>query len=73
MPVMNGLEFMRRLRTYPHLRDIPVAFLTSSGHEQDKTEALRLGARFYLRKPSNLDDYSGIVSAIREMMAARVQ
>ena len=68
MPRMDGLEFLHRLKEDPRLRNIPVAFLTSSGDENDRAEALRLGASHYMRKPSNLDDYAEIVNRVRELM-----
>jgi two-component system response regulator len=71
MPRMDGLEFLRHLKEDPRLREIPVGFLTSSGNEADKTEALRLGASFYMLKPSNLDDYSGLVKLLKKAMQSR--
>lgn len=69
MPRMDGLDLLRRLRDEPALRGIPVGFLSSSSTEADKTEALRLGARFYMQKPSNLNAYGGLVGLINEMVA----
>jgi len=68
MPRMNGLELLRRLKSEPRLREIPVAILTSSDHEDDRAEARRLGASCYLMKPTNLDAYAEIVSGIRALM-----
>lgn len=70
MPRMDGLEFFHRLKEDPRLRNIPVAFLTSSGDENDKAEALRLGASHYLMKPSDLNNYGEIVARVREIMGA---
>ena len=68
MPRVDGLELLRRMKADPRLRDIPVLVLTSSGYEADMEEALRLGARRYLRKPANLHAYADIVSQLREAM-----
>lgn len=68
MPRMDGLELLRRIKSEPLLRDIPIAILTSSDHEADRKEALRLGANYYFMKPSDLDAYAEIVSRIRELM-----
>ena len=51
MPRMNGLEFFKRVREFPHLRDIPFIFLTAHGSRQDVLEGQRLGADDYLVKP----------------------
>lgn len=68
MPRLDGLELIRRIKLGPLLRDIPIAVLTSSDHEADRKEALRLGANNYFMKPSDLDAYAGIVSVIRGLM-----
>ena len=52
MPEMNGLEFIRMSRD----NHADVGFIVVSGHGEAEQiiEALRLGARNYLRKPYNL-------------------
>jgi CheY-like chemotaxis protein len=57
MPRMSGLELLRRLREHPHLAAIPAAFLTSSSHEADRTQAEALGARLYMNKPAERHGY----------------
>ncbi len=52
------------------LRFVAVAFLASSGDENDQAEAMRLGANAYLRKPSHLGAYAEIADRIREMLGA---
>jgi Response regulator containing CheY-like receiver, AAA-type ATPase, and DNA-binding domains len=51
MPVMDGLEVLRRLRKSEVWGEVPVLFLTASGLTTDMVEARRLGARGYLVKP----------------------
>ncbi|MDP3541763.1 MAG: response regulator [Elusimicrobiota bacterium] len=68
MPRMDGLELLRRIKSDPRLKEIPVAIFTSSDHEADRNEAMSLGAACYLMKPSDLDDYAGIVKSLRELM-----
>ncbi len=50
MPVMDGLEFVRRLRDQ-NRTDIPIIMVTTEGSESNVMEALSLGARGYIRKP----------------------
>lgn len=71
MPRMDGFEFIMRIKNDPRLRHIPVAVLTSSGHEADIQEAGRLGASRYLRKPTDLKDYLGIVVQVKALMAGK--
>ncbi len=54
MPVLDGLEVLRRLRAASAWPDVPVLFLTASDLIEDMVEARRLGARGYLVKPLRL-------------------
>ena len=49
MPEMNGIETFERMKNYPI--EVPVIFLTASGHVDDVMSAIRLGAVNYLKKP----------------------
>jgi two-component system chemotaxis response regulator CheY len=55
MPVMDGLEFVRRLQTVEKLRGIPVVMITTEGSESNVVQALSLGAKGYIRKPFTPD------------------
>src|SRR5262245_17252919 len=51
MPVMNGLEFLRRIRQEESYKDIPVIIISTEGREADTIQALKLGAQAYITKP----------------------
>lgn len=51
MPIMDGLEVLRRLKENPDLKNIPVIILTSRSTESDIVEGLNLGATDYIVKP----------------------
>jgi two-component system, chemotaxis family, chemotaxis protein CheY len=51
MPVMDGLEFLRNLKTIAVAKGVPVVMISTEGSEAHVVEALSLGARGYLRKP----------------------
>ncbi|HVN00747.1 MAG TPA: response regulator [Caulobacteraceae bacterium] len=51
MPVMDGLEVMRRAQADERLRKIPVIMVTSREQDADILEALKLGAADYVVKP----------------------
>ncbi len=53
MPRMGGLEVLRHLRADETTRDLPVVVLTSSEHREDREEALRLGATWFVCKPTD--------------------
>ena len=51
MPMVNGLELLRRIKENPDLSDTPVLMLTARKQEKDIVGALDLGASDYLAKP----------------------
>lgn len=53
MPVMNGWEFLKNLKSSPHFKEIPVVVYTTSNRDEDRSMAIRLGACHYIRKPED--------------------
>jgi len=51
MPVMDGLEFVRQLRSIEATQHVPVIMITTEAGEAHVVEALSLGASGYIRKP----------------------
>jgi len=51
MPVINGVEFLRRIRL--HHPSLPFVLFTGRGREEIAIEALNNGADFYLQKGGN--------------------
>ena len=63
MPVMNGYEFIRELRTFSQ---IPVIILSARDLDQDRILGLNIGADAYLTKPFNpLEVVAYVKSAVR--------
>src|SRR6266850_1464860 len=56
MPVMNGFEVLRWVRSQPKLRRLPVIILTGSVHEGDTKTAYEEGANSYLIKSADFND-----------------
>lgn len=52
MPVMDGLELIRRLRSDPSTRHLPILMMTTEMRPQDQISAHEAGADMYLVKPS---------------------
>ncbi len=57
LPRVEGLEVLRRIRSDPRTRLLPVVILTSSREERDIIEGYSLGANSYVRKPVNFDEF----------------
>ena len=53
MPRMDGLEVLRRIRADEAAARLPVVVLTSSERQDDREEALRLGATWFICKPTD--------------------
>ena len=51
MPVMDGFEFMKKVKSQDKWRAIPVIALTARSEMTDKLHALRIGVDDYLVKP----------------------
>jgi two-component system chemotaxis response regulator CheY len=55
MPVMDGIEFIKKLPEVPNAKDVPVVMITTEGSESQVVLALSFGARGYIRKPFTPD------------------
>ena len=51
MPIMDGVEFLRRLKEVPTAKNVPVVMITTEAGEAKAIQALSAGARGYIRKP----------------------
>ncbi|NOY80810.1 MAG: response regulator [Kiritimatiellaeota bacterium] len=58
LPKVDGLEVLRRLKTDPGTRRIPVVILTASREERDLAESYELGVNSYLVKPVNSGQFA---------------
>jgi two-component system chemotaxis response regulator CheY len=51
MPSMDGLEFLRQLRTQNLAPGVPVVMITTESSEEHVKQAILAGAQGYIRKP----------------------
>lgn len=61
MPMMNGLEFLGRVRENPEWINIPFILLTAKGTKQDRREGRMGGADLYITKPFSSSDLLELV------------
>ncbi len=64
LPKIDGLEVLRRIKTNPVSKKIPVVVLTSSSEEKDLVESYRLGVNSYIRKPVDFNQFTEVVRQI---------
>jgi len=53
MPVLNGLEFVRRLRESGFFEEIPLIMLSGKEESAEKIKCFEMGADDYVLKPFN--------------------
>ena len=62
LPKVSGIDVLRRLKTDPATRAIPVVVLTSSREDRDLVESYRLGVNSYGVKPVEFEQFVGAVA-----------
>jgi len=64
LPLLSGLDVLRRMREDERTRRTPVVMLTSSDERDDIAATYDLGANSYVRKPV---EFEGFVVAARQL------
>lgn len=64
LPVIDGLEVLRRIRTNPETKKIPVIMLTAKSEEFDKVLGLEMGADDYIAKPFSIRELQARLKAV---------
>ncbi len=64
MPGLDGMAVLKKLRSEPLYKDIPVIMATAKGTEMDKIGGLNMGADDYLVKPFGVMEMVARVNAV---------
>ena len=67
IPKISGHQLLEQRK----FRDVPVVVFSSSWNEIDVTRALESGAREYVRKPMDIDDFSNAVCGMVKKWGTR--
>ncbi len=70
MPMMNGIELSKKIRTDPRTSHIPVILLTAMGDEETELEGFRAGINDYISKPFTFEI---LASRIKSLLTMREQ
>jgi PAS domain S-box-containing protein len=70
MPVMDGLEATRRIRTTPRLRQPKIVALTASAMNHDRQSAVESGADDFVAKPCREDE---LLETMRSLLSITYQ
>jgi two-component system chemotaxis response regulator CheY len=64
MPVMNGIEFIKKVKEVSAYDGIPIIMVSTEGKEEDTLRGLALGAKGYVKKPFQPSDLHAIIEKI---------
>lgn len=64
LPKIDGLEVLRRVKSDPRTKAIPIVVLTSSKEQRDVIDSYQLGVNSYIVKPVN---FEGFTAAVRDL------
>jgi two-component system response regulator len=64
LPLVDGIEVLRRIKADPRTSQIPVVVLTSSREESDLAKTYQLGTNSFIVKPV---DFEQFVSAVEQI------
>ena len=73
LPLKNGHEVLRELKSDPIMRRIPVIVLTTSSAEQDILSTYDLHANCYITKPVDLDQFMKVIQSIESFWLSIVE
>jgi CheY-like chemotaxis protein len=64
LPKVDGLEVLKKVKSDPRTKAIPVVVMTSSKEEQDLVKSYELGVNSYLQKPVDFDQFRETVKQL---------
>lgn len=73
LPRVGGLDVLRRIKSDPDLRTVPVVVFSTSRAEVDVAAAYACGASSYVVKPLDLHRFIDVVTSIEQYWTAVVR
>lgn len=64
MPLMDGLEVLKNIKSNESLKDIPVIMLTTTDNPLEVEACYKLGCNFYVTKPVKFDKFAEILKRL---------
>ncbi len=68
MPVMNGIKTLEMIREDEAISDVKVMFLTASTSKEDMSDAVRYGAKGFIKKPCLPDE---LLKSVKKILVER--
>ena len=76
MPIMDGIELTKQLKSDKSFWQLPIILLTAKNKEEDKTEAYSIGADAYITKPFKFEELEVRINALlanRKKMIEKIE
>lgn len=76
MPIMDGIELTKQLKSDKSFWQLPIILLTAKNKEEDKTEAYATGADAYITKPFKFEELEVRINALlanRKKMIEKIE
>ena len=64
MPVLNGLEFVKKVKEAKQYENLPIIMVSTEGREEETLKALSLGARGYVKKPFQPSELHALIDQL---------
>jgi two-component system response regulator len=64
LPRVDGLEVLRKVKSDPRTKNIPIVIMTSSKEEQDLMSGYNLGVNSYIQKPVDFNQFRETVKSV---------
>jgi two-component system chemotaxis response regulator CheY len=64
MPLMNGLEFIQKVKALGKYDNVPIVIVSTEGKEEDTQRGMALGASGYVKKPFQPSDLHNLIAKI---------
>lgn len=61
LPIVGGIDVLKRIRAEPVTRYLPVVIMTSSSEDEDMVKSYDSGANSYVRKPVDFSEFATAV------------
>lgn len=62
MPIMDGIEFCKKIRNNEKLRQTPIIMLTAKALPKDRVKGIQIGVDAYVTKPFDKEELEAIVA-----------
>ena len=66
MQLMNGIEFLGKLKQHDTIKYLPTVILTTSENREDLLECYKIGIAGYVLKPLKYEDYEVKIKTVLE-------